>query len=147
MPGSIGQLPGAAPAGRYWTQNSFPSGAFTRPRARARAEPLEPSHPGVYTRPTLLQRDRLTAPDVEVEVQAVLGHLPLRHALEVEARPDAVGILHGGRVVPALFGKAFGARPVVPARETVGRFRGPIVEGLGPELPQEPGIRAVEHDL
>src|SRR3972149_4352695 len=95
MPGRIGQPPGPA-------------------------ERLEPSPLGVYPRPTLLQRDRVTAPDVEVEVQAILGHLPLRHALEVDARPDAFGILHGVGVVPPFLVVGFGPRPVVPARETVG---------------------------
>src|SRR4029453_17370399 len=91
--------------------------------------------------------DGLPAAHVEVHVQPVLGRLPLGHALDEDARPDAIGVLDGIGIVPVLLGDALGLRPRVPVVEAL-RWRGrPVAEGRLPELTQGAGIGGVEDEL
>src|SRR6516165_10204498 len=88
------------------------------------------------------------AADVDVEVEAVLDHLGVRHHMEPDARAVTAGIDDAVRADSQLtVGKPDVTPPVVPGREP---FRGRlqhVSQGSRPEAGKQLGVRAVDDEL
>src|SRR5215831_19207825 len=88
------------------------------------------------------------AADVDVDVEAVLDHLGVRHHMEPDAGAAALGIDDAVRADSQLtVGKPDVAPPVVPGSEPFGgRFKH-VSQGSRPEAGQQLGVRAVDDEL
>src|SRR6266568_5103921 len=91
---------------------------------------------------------RTAAADVDVEVEAVLGHLGLRHHMEPDAGAVTAGIDDAVRADSQLtVGKPDVAPPVVPGSEPFGgRFKH-VSQGSRPEAGKQLGVLAVDNEL
>ena len=130
------------------TQNSLPSGSSMTTWSRRPSTAASPSG-AVATRsasvadPGLAQRlvEVATAADLDVEVDAVLDRLALRHLEEADRRPVARGRPDRGAVAPLLLGHAVvgeEARPVGPALR---RRSLDVAQGVAPERAPPPARR------
>src|SRR5215469_14495574 len=94
------------------------------------------------------ERDRAAAADVDVEVEAVLDHLGVRHHMEPDAGAAALGIDDAVRADAQLtVGKPEVAPPVVPRSEPFGGWFQHVSQGSRPEAGQQFGVLAVDDEL
>src|SRR6266581_2545040 len=91
---------------------------------------------------------RTAAADVDVEVEAVLGHLGLRHHMEPDAGAVTAGIDDAVRADSQLtVGKPDVAPPVVPGSEPFGGRLKHVPQGSRPEVGEQLGVLAVDDEL
>lgn len=82
-----------------------------------------------------------------VQVDAVLGALPLRDPLEEDPRSAPIRIADPAGIVPVLLGDPLLAGPVLPRSEPLRRRIGRVAQHLGPERGERSRVRGIERHL
>ena len=117
------------------------------------AQIRQPPGLGVHSLHAGGERDRTVggagaAAEVDVEVEAVLDHLGVRHHMEPDAGAVTAGIDDAVRADSQLtVGKPDVAPPVVPGGESFGGRLEHVAQGSCPEAGKQFGVLAVDDEL